>query len=589
MTESSQQQKTGAGMLAVLSSMPVGRKILILVSFSFVVLFSISTLLQSRQLSGELVKQAGSASEVITELMASQLPLAIRFNKPENIQKVYMPLAQESQTTLASFAAVNAKGEMVDSYQSKTLEHFDLGDVFTQSILSLEEGQSRLIQHKSHDVVVAPVFDKKGSKTGTIAIAWSNHLISEAIRSSLTSQLIVSVVAISVVIITLMFLVGNVLTKALVNLTSSMNELASGNSEVEITGLDRQDDIGAMTRAVQVFKDNAARMIQLQDDEKKHKEAQEEQAQRIDQENRAREEAEAKDKQKAEEEAQRQRTEMMQNLANSFEARVMKLLENVTNAVSELNITANELSQASTVTTTEAGSAEVSAQQAGENVQAVAGASEEMASSVAEVSSQVVRAADMSSAAVQEAEQAGSQVKDLSLATDKIDEVVALINDIAEQTNLLALNATIEAARAGDAGRGFAVVASEVKALAEQTGKATNEIAEQIGNVQSVSTSAVGSVNSIAETIRDISEVSATIATAVEEQSSATQEISRSSQGAATGTQEVGQSISKVRGVADQTNSIADQVLKASDELAQQASDLGAEVSNFLQEIRGGQ
>ncbi|WP_417319103.1 methyl-accepting chemotaxis protein [Emcibacter sp.] len=586
MTVNIMQINKSSAVFSKLAAMPVGRKILSIVTLGIVALCGFFVIFQSSRLSTELLKQTHSDSVIFTQLIASQLPLAIRFKKTENIQQVYMTLAEENDTTLATFAAVNAAGEIIDQYQSKELKEYDLKNFLKGKALELEEGQNFMKETVDHTIVAVPVYDNKGTKTGTIAIAWSEHKIHDAISRSQFSQIIYSVLAVVIMSGALMLVISRVLTRPLVGLTSSMLELAEGNNDVEIEGLKRADDIGEMTRAVQVFKDNAIRIVGMQEEARLREEEEKEQARRLEQEERQRAEEAARQETEAKEQADRERTEMMRNLANDFESRVMSLLEKVTQSIAAMGKTATELSQASTDTSSEAMSAANASRQAGENVQTVAGAAEEMAASIAEVSRQVDQAATISRDAVNEARQAGSQVQELSDATTKIEEVVTLINDIAEQTNLLALNATIEAARAGDAGRGFAVVANEVKTLANQTAQATNDIAQQVSNVQGATSEAVTSVNKIASTIDNISDISTSISDAVKEQTAATQEISRNSLAAATGTQEVGQNVTNVSNVATETNKIADMLLAASRELEQQANGLGSEVTEFLQEIR---
>jgi methyl-accepting chemotaxis protein len=220
------------------------------------------------------------------------------------------------------------------------------------------------------------------------------------------------------------------------------------------------------------------------------------------------------------------------------------------------------------------------------NVKSVASATEEMASSVNEIGRQVQESARMANEAVDQARITNSRVSELSKAAARIGDVVELINTIAGQTNLLALNATIEAARAGDAGRGFAVVASEVKALAEQTAKATGEIGQQITGIQSATQESVSAIKEISGTIEKLSEISSTIAAAVEEQSAATQEISRNVQEAAQGTQQVSSNITDLQRGASETGSASSQVLSSAQSLSAQNQRLKIEVDKFLDVVR---
>jgi methyl-accepting chemotaxis protein len=225
-------------------------------------------------------------------------------------------------------------------------------------------------------------------------------------------------------------------------------------------------------------------------------------------------------------------------------------------------------------------------EEASTNVQAVASATEELSSSITEISRQVQESARVANEAVGQARVTTERVSELSRAATRIGDVVELINTIAGQTNLLALNATIEAARAGEAGRGFAVVASEVKALAEQTAKATGEIGQQIASIQTATEHSVGAIKDISGTIEKLSEISSTIAAAVEEQGAATQEISRNVQQAAEGTHQVSANITDVQRGANETGSASSQVLAAAQSLSGDSNRLKLEVGNFLDTVR---
>jgi len=341
-------------------------------------------------------------------------------------------------------------------------------------------------------------------------------------------------------------------------LSVSMDELAGGNFAVVLPGLGRKDELGAVAAAVEKFK--------------------------VVSEQKAREEAEAKMKQ--DQIAAQQRKADMVRLADSFEAAVGEIVETVSSASTELEASAGTLTataeRAQEVTTMVAAASE----EASTNVQSVASATEELSSSVNEISRQVQESARMASEAVDQARTTNDRVSELSKAAARIGDVVELINTIAGQTNLLALNATIEAARAGEAGRGFAVVASEVKALAEQTAKATGEIGQQITGIQAATQESVGAIKEISGTIERLSEIASTIAAAVEEQGAATQEISRNVQQAAQGTQQVSSNITDVQRGASETGSASSQVLSAAQSLSSDSNRLKLEVGKFLDTVR---
>jgi methyl-accepting chemotaxis protein/aerotaxis receptor len=281
-----------------------------------------------------------------------------------------------------------------------------------------------------------------------------------------------------------------------------------------------------------------------------------------------------------------QRKADMSKLANDFESVVGKIVETVSSASSELEASANTLTStaehAQELTTSVASASE----EASTNVQSVASATEQLTSSVNEISRQVQESARMAGEAVDQARKTNDRVSELSKAASRIGDVVELINTIAGQTNLLALNATIEAARAGEAGRGFAVVASEVKALAEQTAKATGEIGQQIDGIQAATQESVGAIKEISGTIERLSEISSTIAAAVEEQGAATQEIARNVQQASQGTQQVSSHITEVQRGVSETGSASTQVLNAAKSLSGDSNRLKLEVSKFLDSVR---
>jgi methyl-accepting chemotaxis protein len=379
----------------------------------------------------------------------------------------------------------------------------------------------------------------------------------DRISSTVSMQ---EVVAVLVVLLgfAVAFLIARGIINPLAGLTSAMKELAEGNFGVRLPGLERKDEVGDMAQAVEGFKVKAA--------------------------DKAREEAEAKIRQ--DQIAAEQRKAEMVRLADGFEAAVGEIIETVSSASTELEASATTLTataeRAQQVTTMVAAASE----EASTNVNSVASATEELSSSVNEISRQVQDSARMANEAVGQARSTTERVSELSKAAARIGDVVELINTIAGQTNLLALNATIEAARAGEAGRGFAVVASEVKALAEQTAKATGEIGQQISGIQSATQDSVSAIREISGTIERLSEISSTIAAAVEEQGAATQEISRNVQQAAQGTQQVSANITDVQRGASETGSASSQVLSAAQSLSGDSNRLKLEVGKFLDTVR---
>ncbi|AWL99845.2 methyl-accepting chemotaxis protein [Bradyrhizobium amphicarpaeae] len=341
-------------------------------------------------------------------------------------------------------------------------------------------------------------------------------------------------------------------------LTAAMEKLAGGDFSVVLPGLGRKDEVGEVAGAVEKFK--------------------------LVSEQKAREEAEAKVRQ--DQIAAEQRKLEMRKLADNFESAVGEIVGTVSSASTELEASATTLTSTAVRTQELTAMVAAASEEASTNVQSVASATEELSSSITEISRQVQESARVASEAVSQARTTTDRVGELSAAAARIGDVVELINTIAGQTNLLALNATIEAARAGEAGRGFAVVASEVKALAEQTAKATGEIGQQIASIQTATEHSVGAIKDISHTIERLSEISSTIAAAVEEQGAATQEISRNVQQAAEGTHQVSSNITDVQQGASETGSASSQVLSAAQMLSGDSNRLKLEVGKFLGTVR---
>jgi methyl-accepting chemotaxis protein len=374
-----------------------------------------------------------------------------------------------------------------------------------------------------------------------------------------TSRLLMIVAAVGIVFgLSVGFLIGQFgIAKPMRALVGLLQRLAKGE-DIEITGTERKDEIGETAQAVNGIKAMLAQ--------------------------KARDDAEAKVKQD-QIAAQQRRVDMLQ-LADRFEGAIGEIVETVSSASTELEASATTLTSTAEHGQELATMVAAASEEASTNVNSVASATEELSSSVNEISRQVQESARMASEAVGQARSTTDRVSELSKAASRIGDVVELINTIAGQTNLLALNATIEAARAGEAGRGFAVVASEVKALAEQTAKATGEIGQQISGIQSATQDSVTAIKEISGTIERLSEISSTIAAAVEEQGAATQEISRNVQQAAQGTSQVSANITGVQRGSSETGSASSQVLSSAKSLSSDSNRLKLEVGKFLNSVR---
>jgi methyl-accepting chemotaxis protein len=380
------------------------------------------------------------------------------------------------------------------------------------------------------------------------------------IWSSFMAQLwkilgVVAVLALPAII--LLLLVGQNISTTIRGLAGKMRDMAAGNLTVSFPEASRGDELGAMGKAAQIFKENAEAKALLENRQAEHARCAEE------------------DKRKA-----------LAQLADSFEQTVGGVINAVVVEAEGMEARAQEMTRSADQTGRLACSVAATTDQTSASVQTVATATEELSSSIGEISRQVNQSSQITSEAVEIAERANGKVGGLATAVERIGAVVELINSIASQTNLLALNATIEAARAGEAGKGFAVVASEVKALANQTAKATEDIAAQVANIQAATGEAVHEIEDVTRVITRVNEIAGSIASAVEEQGAATREISRGIQQAAYGTQEVSVNIGGVNDAAGQSGKVAYEVLESIRQLSSQAGALSGEVGSFLTRVR---
>jgi methyl-accepting chemotaxis protein len=395
------------------------------------------------------------------------------------------------------------------------------------------------------DKVIA--FNDAGSKAAMEAAGATFRTANILVGIALAIALIVGVLSYG--------MVAKTVCDPLSVLRGCMGRLADEDLTVDIPHCARRDEIGAMARAVEVFKRNGIERREFQEREKAEIAAREERARRRD------------------------------AAIQSFNANVAAIMETVSSASTELDSTAASLSATAEEGARQAAAVAAGAEEANANVGTVAAATEELSASIREISQQMVEARTVAGHANEESRRANERIQGLVESAQRIGEVVRLISDIASQTNLLALNATIEAARAGDAGKGFAVVAGEVKHLASQTARATEDITSQVQAVQGATEEAVAAIAGIGNTIARIHEISTVIAAAVEEQGVATNEIARNVAQASAGTSEVTSNIASVNDVARETGQSASHVLAATGELNTQSSRLKDVIDAFLHEM----
>jgi methyl-accepting chemotaxis protein len=462
--------------------------------------------------------------------------------------------------------------------------------LFSEFVKTVQEKKAGYVGYMWPKPVSDEPVHKQSYVAGFAPWGWvvGTGVYDDEVRSAIIDRAIVAIV-VQLILQVALFLISMTITrsirKPLQNLVRAISDLADGDTEVEIPALDRQDEVGEMSRAVEVFKEKTIESKRPAEEAAENEKMQHELREKT-REQRLQAERKQAEEQAAQAEETAKRASYITDLSRDFDEKVSQILGVFNDAATRMQSSAETMSRTAEQTSSQTTAVAAASEQATANVQTVAAAAEELSSSISEIARQVNESSRITGEAVTEAERTNHEVRTLANAAEKIGEIVSLINDIASQTNLLALNATIEAARAGEAGKGFAVVASEVKSLADQTAKATEEIASQISEIQTATGSAVNAIGGIGQTIEQVSGIATSISDAVKEQGASTNEIAQSVQQAASGTQEVSSNIASVTQAAAETGSAAQDVLGSAKQLGEQAEVLRSVVDDFLEKVR---
>jgi methyl-accepting chemotaxis protein len=533
------------------ASLPLSFKIAAGALLVGVVGIALSTLLTMRIVNSDFRTEFEASRGEIANQIAGNIVGAFRFKKADLIEKAYKSLIDDPKKPIAAVVAVDASGQTLAQHAEPGEDVAALLEAPRTATAGVE---TRWIGDRLLSIAPSGT-TSQGQPYGHLIVAWSTDALDNSISTIRLNMALALALAMFAVVAAILFLISRLMTRPLARITDRMKALAEADTDSPVPGEGRGDELGAIAQALITFRNRELERRRLEEEQL--------------------------DRQQKE----RQRQERITALIGAFRERVRGILQELHKPLQEMQARAEELMRTSSETAQQAAAVGTATQDASMNVEIVAATAEQLALSIREISQNVAQTSSVVAEADREAASSTERVAQLSTAAEKIGSVIDLIRNIANQTNLLALNATIEAARAGEAGKGFAVVASEVKSLAEQTAKATEDIAAQIGAIQLSTQETAETIQGITRIMSEVNMLSTSIHGAVEEQTEATTEISQNANDAARGTSEVVANVAAVTSAIERTNSIAVSVDQSAQSIREAQQSMSAMIESFLEDV----